>query len=199
MFNAEFLKKHRKNNGYTLKTVAEYVGISVPYISSLEKGRIKNPSYSVIENLAKLFRVDPQDFMTGDDPIIKEPEPIVDITVLRDIRFTRKWSLSEAAERAGLNKSTLSLIENGKRRAVSMTTLTKLATAYHVDVNDLLLKREEYVDLTALVMQSDTVIIDGEEIDVSNEEAMNRLLTVLKMGAAWAREVGKGVRNDFHE
>ncbi len=191
MFSAEFLKKLRKNNGYTLKKVAEYVGISVPYISSLENGRIKNPSYSVIESLAKLFRVDPRNFMNGDDPIIREPESIVDITALRDIRFTRKWSVSEAAERAGLNKSTLSLIENGKRRAVSMATLTKLATAYNVDVNDLLLKREEYVDLTALVMQSDTVIIDGQEIDVSVEEAMERLLAVLRMGAAWVREVGK--------
>ena len=191
MFSAEFLKKLRKNNGYTLKKVAEYVGISVPYISLLENGRITNPSYSVIESLAKLFRVDPRNFMNGDDPIIREPESIVDITALRDIRFTRKWSVSEAAERAGLNKSTLSLIENGKRRAVSMATLTKLATAYNVDVNDLLLKREEYVDLTALVMQSDTVIIDGQEIDVSVEEAMERLLAVLRMGAAWVREVGK--------
>ena len=188
MFNADLLKELRKENGYTFKKVAEFVGITIPSISAMEKGLVKNPSYAVIESLAKLFRVDPQHFMTSNEPEDKEKESIVDIMALRDIRFTRKWSVREAAARAGLNPATLSLIENGKRRAVSMMTLTKLAEAYHVDVNDLLLTREEYVDLTALIMQSDTVIIDGEEIDVSGDEAMERVLMALKMGAAWAKE-----------
>lgn len=191
MFNGELLKKLRQENQWTLKQVAEFAGVSIPYISMMEKGRVLNPSFAVVEALAKMFRVDTNDLMTEQKRVEKEKDSVVDIMALREIRFTRKWSLQEAAQRAGINPATLSLIENGKRRAVSMTTLTKLAQAYKVDVHDLLLKREEYIDLTALVMQSDTVIIDGEEIDVSDETAMERLLTALRMGAAWARELDK--------
>ena len=155
----------------------------------MEKGRVKSPAYAVVESVAKLFRVNPQDLMDGGkEPEPKETEPVVDIMAMRDIRFARKLSVNKAAQKAGINPSTLSLIENGKRRAVGMVILTKLAEAYDVDVNELLLQREEYVDLTALVMQSDTVIINGEDVDVSNETAMERILTALEMGAAWVRE-----------
>ena len=188
MFNAAILAKLRKEQHLTLKKVADFVGVTVPYISLMEKGRVKSPSYVIVEGLAKLFRVDPQEFMTEEGTEEKGKESVVDMMALREVRFTRKWSVNEAAKRAGINPSTLSLIENGKRRAVSMITLNKLAAAYQVDVNDLLLKREEYVDLTALVMQSDTVVIDGEEIDVSSDLAMERILTALRMGAAWAKE-----------
>lgn len=191
MFNSALLAKLRKEQHLTLKKVADFVDVTVPYISLIEKGRVKSPSYAIVEGLAKLFRVDPKEFMTDEGLEEKEKESVVDMMALREIRFMRKWTVAEAAERARINPSTLSLIENGKRRAVSMTTLSKIAEAYSVDVNDLLLKREEYVDLTALVLQSDTVMIDGEEIDVSNDVAAERILTALKMGAAWA----KGITN----
>ncbi len=189
MFNADLLAKLRQESRHTLKEVADFVGVTAPYISSMEKGRVKSPAYSVVESVAKLFRVNPQDLMDGGkEPEPKETEPVVDIMAMRDIRFARKLSVNKAAQKAGINPSTLSLIENGKRRAVGMMILTKLAEAYDVDVNELLLQREEYVDLTALVMQSDTVIINGEDVDVSHETAMERILTALEMGAAWARE-----------
>lgn len=189
MFNADLLAKLRQESRHTLKEVADFVGVTAPYISSMEKGRVKSPAYSVVESVAKLFRVNPQDLMDGGkEPEPKATEPVVDIMAMRDIRFARKLSVNKAAQKAGINPSTLSLIENGKRRAVGMMILTKLAEAYDVDVNELLLQREEYVDLTALVMQSDTVIINGEDVDVSNETAMERILTALEMGAAWARE-----------
>ena len=194
MFNADLLAKLRQESRHTLKEVADFVGVTAPYISSMEKGRVKSPAYSVVESVAKLFRVNPQDLMDGGkepepkETEPKETEPVVDIMAMRDIRFARKLSVNKAAQKAGINPSTLSLIENGKRRAVGMMILTKLAEAYDVDVNELLLQREEYVDLTALVMQSDTVIINGEDVDVSHETAMERILTALEMGAAWARE-----------
>lgn len=193
MFNAELLRELRKDNRLTLKQVAEFAGVTTPYVSIMEKGKVQNPAYAVVESLAKLFRIDPHDFMSDEEPLDKEQEQksVVDIMALREIRFTRKWTLHEAAERAGIDPSTLSLIENGRRRAVSMATLIKLAKAYGVDVDALLLRREEYVDLTALVMQSDVVIIDGEEINVRNDEAMERVLMALRMGAAWARETKK--------
>jgi transcriptional regulator with XRE-family HTH domain len=192
LFNHELFKKLRAEHRVTFRKIAEYTGMTAPYISHIEKGHVKNPSYAVVEAIAQIFGIDPKDFMTSDGDDDEKKKPLVDIMMIRKLREDRRMSVREAADKMGLNPATVSLIENGKRRAVSMTTLGKIADLYGVDTNDLLLQREAYVDLTALVLSSDTVIIDGEEIDVSDSSVADRILTGLKMAAAWAAREMKG-------
>ncbi len=56
---------------------------------------------------------------------------------LRVLRARRGLSLTEAAERAGVTRDTISDLERGKRRAY-MPTLTKIAKGYRVPVEELL-------------------------------------------------------------
>ena len=55
---------------------------------------------------------------------------------LRRVREQRGLTLTEAAERAGLSKSTLSRLENGQRRP-SLELLLPLAQVYRVPIDDL--------------------------------------------------------------
>ena len=47
------IKKIRLEKGMTLENLAGKCGISVGYLCHLEKGRRKNPSITIMENLAK--------------------------------------------------------------------------------------------------------------------------------------------------
>lgn len=51
---AENLRKIRVQRELTLKQVAESVGVSLAYISALEKG-VKKPSDDMFDNLCKLY------------------------------------------------------------------------------------------------------------------------------------------------
>ncbi|MFP4598799.1 MAG: helix-turn-helix domain-containing protein [Persicimonas sp.] len=51
---------------------------------------------------------------------------------LRRLRSQMKWSQSTLAERAGLNRSYLSMVENG-RRNISLDNLVSLALALRVE------------------------------------------------------------------
>jgi transcriptional regulator with XRE-family HTH domain len=55
---------------------------------------------------------------------------------LRRVREERGLTLTEAAERTGISKSTLSRLENGQRRP-SLELLLPLAQAYRVPIDDL--------------------------------------------------------------
>lgn len=46
------IRKYRKEKGMTMKEMAEKCGISIGYLSHLEKGSRDNPSKEVMENIA---------------------------------------------------------------------------------------------------------------------------------------------------
>lgn len=46
------IRKYRKEKGMTMREMAEKSGISVGYLSHLEKGSRDNPSKEVMENIA---------------------------------------------------------------------------------------------------------------------------------------------------
>ena len=50
------IKKFRKEQGLTLKTLSEKVKISAGYLCHLEKGTRKNPSTEIMENLSKILQ-----------------------------------------------------------------------------------------------------------------------------------------------
>lgn len=48
-------KSMRKAKGLTLRKVEELTGISNPYLSQLETGKIANPSYNTVRTLVMLY------------------------------------------------------------------------------------------------------------------------------------------------
>lgn len=48
-------KKMRKAKGLTLRQVEEITGVSNPYLSQLETGKIKSPGYDVVKALYDLY------------------------------------------------------------------------------------------------------------------------------------------------
>lgn len=54
----DYLKLKRLEKRYTLEATANLVGVSINYISKLEKGETSNPSDDVIVNLAKTLNID---------------------------------------------------------------------------------------------------------------------------------------------
>lgn len=58
------LRDLRAENKVSLQVVADHVGVSKPHIWELEKGRAKNPSLSLLTDLAKYYGVS-LDYLAG--------------------------------------------------------------------------------------------------------------------------------------
>ncbi len=56
--SSEWFAEQRKISGLTLRGVEEKTGISNSYLSQLETGKIKEPSYSTVTKLNKLYNPD---------------------------------------------------------------------------------------------------------------------------------------------
>lgn len=54
MYNNK-LRKYRKEKGLTQKDIAEKCGVSIGYMSHLEKGTRVNPSTEVMEKIAQVL------------------------------------------------------------------------------------------------------------------------------------------------
>ena len=57
----EFLKLKRLEIGYTLGHVSKEVGVSINYISELEKGIKSNPSDEIVVKLAEIYQADEEE------------------------------------------------------------------------------------------------------------------------------------------
>ena len=61
----------------------------------------------------------------------------IDTTLLRATRERMGLSLSDVAEQTGIDKSTLSRIENGKR-SINLDGLPKIAAAYRLTYEEII-------------------------------------------------------------
>ena len=52
------LKEYRKSRRITQKELADAVGVTQAYISTLESGKRKNPSMDVLVRISKVLKVD---------------------------------------------------------------------------------------------------------------------------------------------
>lgn len=55
------IEELRKRKGLSQKKLAEMANISAPYLSALEKGKKKNPTLQVLQNIAKALEVEIKD------------------------------------------------------------------------------------------------------------------------------------------
>lgn len=65
----DFLRLKRLEKKLTLERTASAVGVSINYISKLEKGENSNPSDNIIVNLAKTLDIDEDALFTAFDKI----------------------------------------------------------------------------------------------------------------------------------
>ena len=90
---------------------------------------------------------------------------------IKKIRELRKISAYELAKRANVGNSTISQIENGKRQTLKGDTLSKIAEALNVSVNDLLgnvdsinFETNDLVDLLNIINYADFIELDGQKL-----------------------------------
>lgn len=62
----ERLRELRNERNYRLKDVAHVAGISLPYLSDLERGRT-NPSLETLQTIAAAYEISVQDLLEGVD------------------------------------------------------------------------------------------------------------------------------------
>lgn len=60
---ASMLLFQRQQRGLTLRAAAKAIGVSNPYLSQLETGKISNPTLEVIQRLTRVYRIKPEVWM----------------------------------------------------------------------------------------------------------------------------------------
>lgn len=88
----DILKRQRLELGYTLDHTASEVGVSINYISELERNNKTNPSDEVIVKLAKVYRVDEDDLFNlfGKMPLATKEEVLSNPTLMRILSRIKK-------------------------------------------------------------------------------------------------------------
>ena len=98
---------------------------------------------------------------------------------IKKIRELRKISAYELAKRANVGNSTISQIENGKRQTLKGDTLSKIAEALNVSVNDLLgnvdsinFETNDLVDLLNIINYADFIELDGQKLSEDEKKVI---------------------------
>ncbi|MGI6615671.1 MAG: helix-turn-helix domain-containing protein [Dethiobacteria bacterium] len=107
MFNGERVRRLRKERNYTLEELASRGGISVSFLSELERGG-KMPSLGTVEKLAVALNVSPEELIEQNGDIVAGPGKQI-----RAYRREKGLGLEELATAAGLSYSYLCGIERG--------------------------------------------------------------------------------------
>lgn len=193
-YNAEMIRALRTTRGARLEDVAKVVGISVGYLSVIERGKENGISARVAKALADFYGVPFESFVDETVPRRNDgKEGEMNIALLRRLRMEKGVSLSAVAKAVDIDKSTLSLLETGKRMAPHYDTVVKLAKYYGVDPDafDFMKPKsvqKEIPDLTEFIWKHPQFTFDGKLVDVGEEGATERLMMAIRMGIAWAKK-----------
>ncbi len=131
-FNGSKIRELREERGYSLAELAKKSGISISYLSEIER-HTKNPSLKTIEKLAQTLNI-PKSML------IIEENSNASITLGQKIRIARKnnsWLLDDLSKETGLSISYLSEIERGKVMP-AIDTVRNLSEVLKVPVSSLL-------------------------------------------------------------
>lgn len=131
LIKGEKIRELREERGYSLADLAQKAGISVSYLSEIERGA-KKPSLKVINKLARTLNI-------NKSLIIEVDQDSTEITLgdkLRMVREKKGISLSELACQVGLSVSYLSEIERNNVYPAT-STLRNIADRLGVSVTTL--------------------------------------------------------------
>ncbi|NFE84069.1 helix-turn-helix transcriptional regulator [Clostridium botulinum] len=91
---------------------------------------------------------------------------------IKKARQTRKISAYELSKRANVGNATISQIESGKRQTLKGDTLSKIANALNVSVNELLgtaettkFETNDLLDLLNIMAYADFIELDGKTLN----------------------------------
>ncbi len=130
MFKGERVRELRAERNLTLGELAGKGGISLSYLSELERGS-KKPSLATIEKLSAALNVSPREFIEQ-----KKTEGIILGERIRMYREKKKLSLEKLAEVSEISYSYLCGIERGLV-SPSLRCLRKIAAGLDVSLSDL--------------------------------------------------------------
>ena len=179
------LRTLRLERGANLSNVAKVIGVSISTLSKIEHG--KGASARVVKALAEFYGVAFESLLTSEWVAQKPESPngVLQSSLLYELRMKKGVSLKEAAVATGIDPSTLSLFENGKRKNTSYPTLLKLADYYGVSPDDLMPPKESPPELIEWLWKHPEFYVDGELVDISAEGATEQMIMAVRMGAAW--------------
>jgi transcriptional regulator with XRE-family HTH domain len=131
-FNGSKIRELREERGYSLAELAKKAGISLSYLSEIER-HTKKPSLKTIEKLANTLNI-------SKSMLLIEENTDAAITFGQKLRIARKnkgWLLDDFSKKTGLSISYLSELERGNVMP-AIDTVRKLAKVLNVPVSSLL-------------------------------------------------------------
>jgi len=126
------IREFREERGLTLNELSKKAGLSISYLSEIERGS-KKPSLKTIDKIAKALNVNKAQILETD-------QLETSLTLGEKIRLVREdrgLTISELANRAGISVSYLSEIERDTVNP-SIATLRRIAEELEVSVADLM-------------------------------------------------------------
>ena len=103
------IRAKRKGKGLSARQVSLMADLNPDTLGGIEQGRVKRPQPRVAYRVAEILGMDPAE--VGNLP------RWADATAsqrLRVLRYRRGWTTVQAADRAGLDRSTVNVWENGR-------------------------------------------------------------------------------------
>ncbi|RQD76121.1 MAG: helix-turn-helix domain-containing protein [Candidatus Syntrophonatronum acetioxidans] len=131
MLKGDHIRKLRCERNYSLKELAQKAGISVSYLSEIERDR-KKPSLKTLEKISEALNVSTREFINRG-----KSQEIVLGERIRAYREEKGLSLKELSKLADISYSYLCEIEKGAVNP-SISTLRKVAQSLEVSPKSLL-------------------------------------------------------------
>ncbi len=179
------LRRLREDRNMTLTEVGDVVGLSPGHLSQIERGG-RGMSSRVARELSKLYGVQLENFRLPKD------SKGIDADKLRELREAKGISIYRAAKSIGIDFVALQRLETGEHKTPHYVTLVKIAEFYGVAQEEIMPDlRRETPDLNDFVMKNAKFLVDGEVIDISSSEARERMLSMIRAGAAWVKELDR--------
>ena len=198
------IRELRIRAGFSQRVLSEQVGISYTYLSKIENDVLPPPGEEVILRLAEALSADKDELLTlaGKVPsdivsrLLDNPEMLKSIrkgnirksgrshTIresnfgkrLKDLREKAGLSQGELAEKAGVNFTYLSKIENGVKPPPSQNVIIRLAEILRVDADELLASAGKVpADIVSKLKDRDTLhALRGSLFSNNNMVSSNR-------------------------
>jgi transcriptional regulator with XRE-family HTH domain len=134
MIDGKLIRDFRRKRNLSLQELARRAGLSVSYLSEIERGK-KQPSLETIDKLATALNISREGFF--EHPDAPEPRTVALGDKISLLRREKKMTLAQLAEKAGISSAYLCHIETG-RAMPSLSTLKSIAAALGVCTDDLM-------------------------------------------------------------
>lgn len=128
MIESKIIRSLRQKRNMTLEDLARQTGLSVSYLSEVERGK-KQPSLETLEKISQALNISRDALLSSSNNLAHTGGLGAKISILRE---EKGLSLSGLAEKANISPSYLCQIENGKVMP-ALSTLKNIASALDIE------------------------------------------------------------------